>query len=305
LTSRESITPKPRTVGSLESNRARTAWLLLIPTIVVVLLVAVYPLVRTIYFSLTDANTLSLEETKFIGLQNYANLLSNGDWWVSVRNTVAFTVSSVGIELVLGLGIALIINSQFRGRGLIRTAILIPWAIPTVVSSQMWAWMYNDVIGVLNDMLQRVGLISEPIGWLGNTATALPAIVAVDVWKTTPFMALLMLAGLQTIPSDIYEAAKVDGASSIRQFFRITLPLLVPSMLVALIFRTLDALRVFDIVYVMKGSDVTTISMSVYNRQQLIDFNQLGYGSAVSIAIFVIIGIFTVIYITSSRVKFD
>jgi trehalose/maltose transport system permease protein len=294
-----------RKVGSLESNRARTAWLLLAPTILVVLLVAVYPLVRTIYFSLTDANTLSLEDTKFIGLQNYINLFGSSEWWTSVRNTVAFSLSSVIIELVLGLLIALIINSQFRGRGLIRTAILIPWAIPTVVSSQMWAWMYNDVIGVLNDMLQRLNLISEPIGWLGNTATALPAIVAVDVWKTTPFMALLILAGLQTIPGDIYEAAKVDGANAVRQFFSITLPLLVPSMLVALIFRTLDALRVFDIVYVMKGSDVTTISMSVYNRQQLIDFNQLGYGSAVSIAIFLIIGIFTVVYISSSRVKFD
>jgi trehalose/maltose transport system permease protein len=295
----------PRSVGSLETNRARTAWLLLAPTIVIVLLVAVYPLVRTIYFSLTDANTLSLEETRFIGLKNYADLLGNAEWWTSVRNTVAFAVSSVGIELVLGLLIALIINSQFRGRGLIRTAILIPWAIPTVVSSQMWAWMYNDVIGVLNDLLQRLNLISEPIGWLGNPATALPAIVAVDVWKTTPFMALLMLAGLQTIPGDIYEAAKVDGASSIRQFFSITLPLLVPSMLVALIFRTLDALRVFDIVYVMKGSDLTTISMSVFNRQQLIDFNQLGFGSTVSIAIFLIISVFTVIYITTSRVKFD
>jgi trehalose/maltose transport system permease protein len=294
-----------RKVGSLESNRARTAWLLLTPTIIVVLLVAVYPLLRTIYFSLTDANTLSLEDTKFVGLKNYLDLFNNPDWWTSVRNTVAFSVSSVVIELVLGLLIALIINSQFRGRGLIRTAILIPWAIPTVVSSQMWAWMYNDVIGVLNDILQKLNLISEPIGWLGNTATALPAIVAVDVWKTTPFMALLLLAGLQTIPGDIYEAAKVDGANAVRQFFSITLPLIVPSMLVALIFRTLDALRVFDIVYVMKGSDVTTISMSVYNRQQLIDFNQLGYGSAVSIAIFLIIGIFTVIYISSSRVKFD
>jgi trehalose/maltose transport system permease protein len=248
---------------------------------------------------------LSLEETKFVGLKNYADLMASSEWWTSVRNTVTFAVSSVGIELVLGLGIALIINSQFRGRGLIRTAILIPWAIPTVVSSQMWAWMYNDVIGVLNDMLQRVGLISEPVGWLGNTATALPAIVAVDVWKTTPFMALLLLAGLQTISSDIYEAARVDGASSVRQFFSITLPLLVPSILVALIFRTLDALRVFDIIYVMKGSDLTTISMSVFNRQQLIDFNQLGFGSTVSIAIFLIIGVFTVIYISSSRVKFD
>jgi trehalose/maltose transport system permease protein len=294
-----------RKVGSLTSNRSRTAWLLLTPTILIVLLVAVYPLLRTVYFSLTDANTLSLEETKFIGLKNYADLIANPDWWNSVKNTVVFSVLSVAIEVLLGLLIALIINSQFRGRGLVRTAILIPWAIPTVVSSQMWSWMYNDVIGVLNDILERVGLVKDPIGWLGNTATAMPAIIAVDVWKTTPFMALLLLAGLQTIPGDLYEAARVDGASAVRQFFSITLPLLVPSMLVALIFRTLDSLRVFDIIYVMKGTDTTTISMSVFNRQQLIDFNQLGFGSAVSIAIFLIISIFTIVYISSSRVKFD
>jgi trehalose/maltose transport system permease protein len=298
-------TAPPPEVGSLAARRARTAWFLLAPTIIVILLVAVYPLYRTIYYSFTDANYLRLGEEKFIGFENYALLFSQPEWWTSVRNTATFSIFSVILEIILGLFIAMVINSQFKGRGLMRAAILIPWAIPTVVSSQMWSWMYNDVIGVVNDILARVGLISQPIGWLGNTATALPAIIAVDVWKTTPFMALLILAGLQTIPGDIYEAARVDGASAVRQFFRITIPLLVPSMLVALIFRTLDALRVFDIVYVMKGTDLTTISMSVYNRQQLVDFNKLGFGSSVSVAIFLIISVFTVIYITSSRVKFD
>jgi trehalose/maltose transport system permease protein len=292
-------------VGSLATRRARTAWLLLTPTIIVILLVAVYPLFRTIYYSFTDANYLRLGGEQFVGFENYRTLFSDSSWWTSVRNTAIFSVAGVVCELVLGLFIAMVINSNFPGRGLMRTAILIPWAIPTVVSSQMWSWMYNDVIGVINDILQRLHIIAGPIGWLGNTATALPAIIAVDVWKTTPFMALLILAGLQTIPTDIYEAARVDGASAIRQFFRITLPLLVPSMLVALIFRTLDALRVFDIIYVMKGTDLSTISMSVYNRQQLVDFNKLGFGSSVSVVIFLIISVFTVIYITSSRVKFD
>jgi trehalose/maltose transport system permease protein len=292
-------------VGSLATRRARTAWLLLTPTIIVILLVAVYPLFRTIYYSFTDANYLRLGGEQFVGLENYRTLFGDSSWWASVRNTAIFSVVGVLCEVVLGLFIAMVINSNFPGRGLMRTAILIPWAIPTVVSSQMWSWMYNDVIGVINDILQRLHIIAGPIGWLGNTATALPAIIAVDVWKTTPFMALLILAGLQTIPGDIYEAARVDGASAVRQFFRITLPLLVPSMLVALIFRTLDALRVFDIIYVMKGTDLSTISMSVYNRQQLVDFNKLGFGSSVSVVIFLIISVFTVIYITSSRVKFD
>jgi trehalose/maltose transport system permease protein len=290
---------------ALSRSRARTAWVLLAPTIIVTLLVAAYPLYRTIYFSLTDASYLRPNQEQFIGFNNYIALFADQTWWTSVKNTLVFGVSSVLLEFVLGLMVALILHSQFRGRGMVRAAILIPWAIPTVVSSQMWAWMYNDVIGVINDIFLRLGIIAKPVGWLADPALALPAIIAVDVWKTTPFVALLLLAALQTIPSDIYEAAKVDGASPVRQFFSLTLPLLVPSILVTLIFRTLDSLRVFDVIQVMKAADISTISMSVYNRQQLVDFNKLGYGSSISIMIFLVIGVFTVIYITSSRVKFD
>jgi trehalose/maltose transport system permease protein len=290
---------------SLETTRARTAWMLLAPALIVIFLVAAFPLYRTIYFSFTDASYLKPGEEQFIGLANYIKLFSDELWWKSFTNTLIFAGGSVVIEFLLGLGVAMIINSQFRGRGLVRAAILVPWAIPTVVSSQMWKWMYNDVLGVVNDLGLRFGLLTERIALLGNTATMLPAIIAIDVWKTTPFVALLLLAGLQTIPGDIYEAARVDGASAIRQFFSITLPLMMPTILVTLIFRTLDALRVFDVIYVTKQADPTTISMSVYNHQQLISFNSLGYGSSISVAIFFIIAIFTVIYLTTSRVKFD
>jgi trehalose/maltose transport system permease protein len=290
---------------SIEQTRARTAWMLLAPTLIVIFLVAAFPLGQTIYFSLTDASYLRPGEQKFIGFDNYVRLFSAPEWWKSVQNTMVFSFVSVILEFILGMAVALIINSQFRGRGLVRAAILVPWAIPTVVSSQMWKWMYNDVLGVVNDIGLRLGLLSERIAVLGLTSTMLPALIAVDVWKTTPFVALLLLAGLQTIPSDIYEAAKVDGASAVRQFFSITIPLMIPTILVTLIFRTLDALRVFDVIYVMKGNDPNTASMSVYNRQQLIEFNNLGYGSSISVTIFMIIAIFTVIYLTTSKVRFD
>lgn len=292
----------PEKVGkqglTLAQREALLGWGLLVPTILVLLGVALYPLLQTFYLSLTDARLGGTAEPAFIGLENYIGeygLLNDPRFIQAVGTTVAFTVVSVFIETVLGLGIALVINSKFPGRGLMRAAILVPWAIPTVVSAQMWRWMYNDVFGVVNDLFLRLGLIDKPIAWLANTSTALAAIIAVDVWKTTPFMALLLLAGLQVIPGDVYEAAKVDGAGKLRQFISITFPLLRPALVVALIFRTLDALRVFDVFFVMK-KDLHT--MATYDRLQLIDFQQQGYGSAISVIIFVLIFLFVVLYVS-------
>ena len=298
--------PKPRRGMSLEARRARTAWLFLVPSLVVILLVAGYPLFRTIELSLTQTNLLQFPlRSHFVGLLNYKFLLQDAQWWDSVKNTVIFTVFSVGIETVLGLGIAMLVNAKFPGRGAMRTAMLIPWAIPTVVSAQMWRWMYNDVYGVINDIFMKLGLTHKAYAWLANPHLMLPAVISVDVWKTTPFMALLLLAGLQTIPNELYEAARVDGATAWQNFVRVTLPLLRPALLIALIFRTLDALRVFDVIYVMTGTNPTTMSMAVYSRQQLVDFGALGYGSALSVGIFVIIAIFVVIYVVSLRVEVD
>jgi trehalose/maltose transport system permease protein len=304
MTTQTQVVPRRRRAG-IESSRARIAWLMIIPTLLVVALVAGYPLFRTIQMSFTNTNLAQPGMERGIGFANYQFLFQDATWWLSVRNTLIFTVGSVAIEFLLGLGIALVINSHFPGRGIMRAAILVPWAIPTVVSAQMWRWMYNDVFGVINDLFLRLGLIAAPIAWVANPSTALGSIIAVDVWKTTPFVALLLLAGLQTIPSDIYEAARVDGASAWRQFWRLTLPLLTPAILVTLVFRTLDALRVFDVIYVMRGTDQSSISMAVYNRQQLIDFGNFGYGSAISVMIFLVILVFTIMYVTSLRVRFD
>jgi trehalose/maltose transport system permease protein len=190
------------------------------------------------------------------------------------------------------------VNSKFPGRGFLRTAMLVPWAIPTAISAQMWKWMYHDVFGVINDFLVNViPILPRKIAWVANANTALWALAAVDIWKTTPFMALLLLAGLQLISADLYEAASVDGATAWRRFWSITLPLLRPAIVVALIFRTLDALRIFDLMWIMTSGAFNTETMATMNQRQLVQFQRLGYGSTISVAIFLVIGIFVIIYI--------
>jgi trehalose/maltose transport system permease protein len=285
-------------------SRTRLAWLLLLPSLLVVFLVALYPLFQTFRLSFTNTRLASAREPKGVGWDNYTDLLTEPLFRSAIGNTVLFTVASVGLETLLGLAIALVIHSNFRGRGGVRTAMLVPWAIPTVVSASMWQWMYHDVYGVINDLLvTRLGIVDEKVAWLANPSTALPAIIAVDVWKTTPFMALLLLAGLQLIPGDVYEASRVDGANRLQQFWQITLPLLKPALLVALIFRTLDAFRVFDVVFVMKGYATETMTVAVYARQQLIDLAKLGRGSAAAVIIFLCIFAFVILYTRLVRVE--
>ena len=286
----------------LTRQRVHWAWAFLAPVLIVLALVAGWPLVETIAYGFTDASLIDPASAHFVGFDNFSYLLTDPHWWSSVRNTVVFAVVSVSLETALGLVIALALNARFRGRGLLRAAILIPWAIPTVVSAQMWAWMFNDVFGVINHVLLGVGLIEQPIAWLASPRTALLSIILVDVWKTTPFMTLLLLAGLQMLPHECFESARIDGVHPLKVFFRITLPLLKPTLTVAVIFRLLDALRVFDQIYVMTGNSRDTMSMSVYARQQLIDFGSLGFGSAAATLIFAIIALVTVIYLTAARV---
>jgi trehalose/maltose transport system permease protein len=292
----------PEKASRLTRQRIRSAWLFMAPMLIVLALVAGWPLLRTMWFGFTDANLSDLGAAEFIGLANYSYLLTDPDWWNAVSNTLIFAGVSLSVETVLGLAIALTLNAHFRGRGLLRAAVLIPWAIPTVVSAQMWNWMYHDVFGVINEGLKVLGLINEPIAWTASPDTALLAVIMVDVWKTTPFMALLLLAGLQMLPQECYESARVDGVHPVKVFLKVTLPLLKPALMVAIIFRVLDALRIFDLIYVMSGNNKDTMSMSVYARQQLVDFQDVGYGSAASTMLFLIIAIFTVVYLTLGRI---
>jgi trehalose/maltose transport system permease protein len=197
----------------------------------------------------------------------------------------------------------LALNTRMRGRGLVRAAMLIPWAIPTVVSAQMWGWMLHDQVGVVNEALLALGVISEPLAWTADPNLALSAVIAVDVWKTTPFMALLTLAALQLLPDELYEAAAIDGLGPVGRFFRITLPLIRPALMVAVVFRALDALRIFDLMYVLTGSGSATASMSIYARQQLVDFQDVGFGSAAATGLVLVVAIVTALLLTLGRVR--
>ena len=291
-------------IDLLERQR-RLAWFLIVPAVFVVFMVIGYPLIQVLVYSVLKYKLDGVTPASFVGLSNYLFILTDPDFWLAVQNTLIFSVCSVTLECVLGLAVALVANSKFKGRSILRVAILIPWAIPTVVSSKIWAWMFNDIYGVVNVLLINFHLISQKIAFLATPATALPVIIAVDVWKTTPFMALLLLAGLGLIPGDLYEAASIDGASKIRQFFSLTLPLVMPTLLVALIFRTLDALRVFDIFYVMVGGQGNMATMAIYNQQWLVSFLDAGIGSAASVIILVIIMVFVVLYTRFSKTSFE
>jgi trehalose/maltose transport system permease protein len=289
--------------SQLTRQRRRWAWIFVLPMVIVLAMVAGWPLLRTIYFSFTDANLSSLQGWKMVGLDNFRDLAGDPDWWGAVGNTIRFAVTSVIIETILGTIVALTLNAHIPGRGLLRAAVLIPWAIPTVVSAQMWNWMYNDLYGVLNHIFLSLGLIHQPLAWTANPNLALTSVVLVDVWKTTPFMTLLILAALQMVPLEIYEAAKIDGVHPVKVFLKVTLPLIRPALMVAIIFRTLDALRIFDLPFILTGNSRATASMAVYSRQQLVEFQNVGYGSAASTFLFLVVALFTIAYITLGRVK--
>ena len=272
-------------------------------------LVAGWPLVRTFFLSFTDASLSDLGAANLIGFENYLvyddgrwyGVLADSVWWQSVWNTVYFSVVSVSLEVVFGVIVALILNAEFKGRVIVCAAVLIPWAIPTIVSAQMWAWMLNDQFGIINHMLMGLGVIDAPIAWTASATYSMWAVIMVDVWKTIPFVALLVLAALQMLPKDCYEAAEVDGIHPLRVFFKVTLPLITPALMVAVIFRLLDALRVFDVIYVLTSNSTSTMSMSVYARQQLVEFQDVGYGSAASTLLFLIIALATVAYLYLGR----
>jgi trehalose/maltose transport system permease protein len=279
--------------------------------LIVLAAVAAWPLARSIWFSFTDAGLTTMGQADFIGLENYLvregdawyGILVDPDWWAAVWNTVHFAVVSVTIETLLGLAIALVLNASFRGRGLVRAAVLVPWAIPTVVSAMLWGWMLHDQFGIVNDLLLRLGLIDEAIAWTADPAWTMTTVIVVDVWKTTPFMALLILAALQMVPRDCYDAARVDGIHPVRVFFRVTLPLIWPALMVAVVFRLLDALRMFDLVYVLTPNAADTAMMSTYARQQLVDFQEIGYGSAATTVMFFLIALLTTVYLMLGRVR--
>lgn len=283
--------------------------------LILMALVAGWPLGRSIWFSLTETNINDMAASQFIGLENYFGefgLFFNpnytdgfwkSDWGISIRNTLQFAIVSVLLETLAGLGVAMLLNQEFKGRTLVRTAVLIPWAIPTIVSARMWGWMLHDQFGIINQLMVNMGLIGHKIAWTADPGYALWTVVAVDVWKTTPFMALLILAALQTLPKDCYEAARVDGVHPIRMFFKVTLPLIKHPLAVAVVFRLLDALRIFDLIFVLTSNSNSTISMSGFVRREMVDHGKVGFGSAASTSLTMIIFIAAVLFLRAARIK--
>jgi multiple sugar transport system permease protein len=265
----------------------RLAYYMVLPSLVIILIVALFPIAYSVYLSFFNANPNQVGD--FVGLENYVRMFQNQDFLIGLRNTTIFTVVSVFFEFMIGLGIALAVNRAFRGRGLVRAAILVPWAFPTVISAVMWRLMYQDPVGIINYIANALGVISQPI--LSDPALLLIAAILVDIWKTTPFMALLLLAGLQTIPGDVYEAARVDGATVMQRFFRITLPLLKGSILVALLFRTLDSWRVYDLFWVMTDRQLESLSTFVYEGVRV---SQLLFAQGNAAAVFIFLTAFAI-----------
>ncbi|MBZ9725734.1 sugar ABC transporter permease [Mesorhizobium sp. CO1-1-11] len=286
--------------------------------LVVLAAAAGWPLARTVYFSFTDASLSDLDARQWVGLANYVSvlrmpsgrviydgLLLDPVWWGAVWNTVRFAAVSVTCETILGMVVALVLNAEFPGRGIVRAAILIPWAIPTIVSAKMWQWMLNDQFGIINVVLVNLGLIDHKIAWTASADTAMAAVLIVDIWKTTPFMALLILAALQMLPREIIEVARLDGANPWQIFWRVTLPLIRPAVMVAVIFRALDALRIFDLIYVLTPNNAHTKSMSVFARENLFEFDKFAYGSAASTLLFLILALLTMLTIRIGRLSLD
>ena len=271
----------------------RQAYLMVAPAVVILAGVAVYPILAAAWLSL-HRMILVFHEQRFVGLDNYVFLVRDARFRAALGNTTYFSLVAVALELALGLGFALLLSSAAPGRGLLRASILVPWAIPTVVSARLWGWLFNPDHGLVTRLLP----VSD-VNILGTPGYAMHAAILVDVWKTTPFVALLLLAGLQTIPADLYRAAEIDGASRLRAFRSITLPLLRPTIAVVLVFRTLDAFRVFDAVYVLTegGPANTTETLSIYAYKMLMRSGDFGYGSTLSVATFFCVMAISVFYL--------
>jgi multiple sugar transport system permease protein len=278
---------------TIRAREQRTGWILLIPALLVLLLVYAYPILRSLWLSLFTQNLGTELQPVFSGLENYGRMAQDGRFWQSIFNTTVFTISSLILELILGMAIALVLNQAFRGRSAVRTIAIIPWALPTALIATTWAWIFNAEFGVWNDILMRLNIIPEGqgINWLGEPTLAMMSVIAADVWKTTPFISILLLAGLQSIPEDLYEAHAIDGASAWQSFRQITLPLLMPQILIASLFRFAQAFGIFDLIAVMTGGGPAgaTETVSIYVYATIMRYLDFGYGAALVVITFLVL----------------
>ena len=277
--------------NSIEARERRAGLYLLLPAVVLLLLVFAYPIGRSLWLGFFAQNLGTELEPVFVGLSNYGRILGDSHFWQTFWITVRFTVVTVALELALGMSVALLLDRAFQGRGLVRTIALLPWALPTALIALGWTWIFNDQYGIANDILRRLGLLHVGINWLGEPFTATVALVVADVWKTTPFISILLLAGLQSIPQDLYEAHALEGANRWQSFWQITLPLLLPQIIVATLFRFAQAFGIFDLMQVMTGGGpggaTEVVALYIYsNAMRYLDF---GYSSALIVVTFALL----------------
>mgnify|MGYP003451152475 FL=1 len=291
-------TGKPAISDRVRSER-RLGWLPCAPAAIAMLAVTAYPTADASECPLQQVDLRFPDESGWVGLQNYQSVLTSSLWWTDVFNTVFLSVVSVSIELALGMAIALVMHRAIFGRGVIRTSVLIPYGIVTVVAAFSWQFAFAPDTGFVN----QLPLISDDMDWFGGRFSSFAVIIMAEVWKTTPFMALLLLAGLTTIDDGLYDAAKVDGANAWQRFLKITLPLMKPAILVALLFRTLDAFRIFDTIFIMTAGAQKTESVSILGYNQLISRLNLGLGSAVSVLIFIAVLIIAAFFVKGLGVR--
>jgi multiple sugar transport system permease protein/N,N'-diacetylchitobiose transport system permease protein len=274
-------------------REGRFALLLLLPAAVVVFGVVLWPVARTFVVSLYDVDSAMPGSYPFVGLENYVRVFQDSGFYRVLGHTMYFTLLSTFLELSLGVAVALLLNAPLRMRWFWRSIVVLPWALPTIVNGAMWRWIYNGQYGALNGLLDTLGISDTPTQWLGEPFLALNMVILADVWKNTSIVVFFILAGLQTIPSDLYEAARVDGAGAWRAFWRITIPLLTPAIAVVLILRTIEAFKVFDIIYVMTGGGPAsgTQTIAFYTYLQAFSNQLFGYGAA--LAYLIVLAVFT------------
>jgi multiple sugar transport system permease protein len=287
----------------LDPSERTLALLLLLPAALLLALIIGYPVCRLVWTSFQNLSLTSGVPATFAGLENYRLMIDDPVFWETTWNTVLITLITVPGALVVGMALALMANLPFKTKWPVRLSLLIPWALPLAFAGLIFAWFFHSEYGVVNDVLRRLGF--EGVIWFNSANWAFAAICLTIIWKTSSFMALIILAGLQTIPRSLYEAAEVDGAGRLRQYFEITLPLLKPSIVVALIFRTITALQTFDIPFTMTrgGPGTSTSTLAMYIHQNTVDFLDLGYGSALAVFMFILSMSVTTVYLRMIRAK--
>ena len=294
---------RPRAPRSTGQHEGRFALLLLLPAAVVVFGVVIWPVVRTLVVSLYDVDSAMPGSYPFVGLDNYVRVFQDSRFYSVLGHTMYFTLVSTFLELALGIAVALLLNAPLRARWLWRSIVVLPWALPTIVNGALWRWIYNGQYGALNGLLDTLGISQTPTQWLGEPFLALNMVIIADVWKNTSIVVFFILAGLQTIPSDLYEAARVDGAGPWRAFWRLTIPMLAPSIAVVLILRTIEAFKVFDIIYVMTGGGPAsgTQTVAFYTYLQAFSNQLFGYGAALAYLIVLAVFALAMVYLRILR----